>query len=268
MNVQVYVDGISRMWLDPQERGFHYGDGLFETMAVHKGSIPLWAYHWQRLLTGCERLKLPLPDQAVLEDKIARFIKDNEQAVLKLIVSRGNGERGYRIPATEAPTHALFLNPWPDYPDHYRQQGVRLKLCDTPLSMNPVLAGIKHLNRLEQIMARNEWQDDKFQEGVMLNTQGHVVEGTMSNLFWIKDEQLFTPDLSQCGVLGIMRQQILEKIQQLTLNVKVVTETVEPLLQADEVFITNSLIGVWPVQSIEDKIYEVGRITKQLQSLV
>lgn len=268
MSVQVYVNGVSRLCLDPNERGFHYGDGLFETMAIRQGAIPLWSYHWQRLAEGCQRLKLPVPDQTALEEKIDRFIKNHPRGVLKLIISRGKGERGYRISESQDPTQVLYLNPWPDYPLHYSEQGVHLKICATPLSMNPVLAGLKHLNRLEQILARNEWQDDIYQEGIMLNTAGHVVEGTMSNLFWVKDGQLYTPDLSECGVLGIMRQQILEKMNELERDIRIVAEPMTSLLQADEIFITNSLIGVWPVQAIEDNKYDVGQLTKQLQSLV
>ncbi|MDH5182085.1 MAG: aminodeoxychorismate lyase [Gammaproteobacteria bacterium] len=268
MTVQVYVNDISRHWLDPLERGFQYGDGLFETMAVRQGELPHWLYHWERLVAGCERLNIPVPDQAALEDKITRLIRQQAKAVVKLIVSRGNSTRGYRIPPKQNPTQVLYLSPWLDYPAHYAEQGIHLKVCRTPLGMNPALAGIKHLNRLEQILARNEWQDEKFQEGVMLNTSGHVIEGTMSNIFWVKAGQLYTPDLTECGVLGITRQRVLEKTKENGMDVRIVRQHIDSLYEADEVFMTNSLFGIWPVQSIEDRQYTAGPITQLLQNLV
>ncbi|MDH5776742.1 MAG: aminodeoxychorismate lyase [Gammaproteobacteria bacterium] len=268
MTIQIFTNGESRLCIDPMERGFHYGDGLFETMAIKQGEVPLWRYHWQRLSSSCERMGLPQPDQEKLEQRIASFCKGQDRAVLKLILSRGKGERGYRIPDNQQPGQAFYLSDWPDYDVSYSQKGIRVKICKTPLGMNPVLAGLKHLNRLEQIMARSEWQDDKFQEGIMLNAAGDVIEGTMTNLFWVKDEQIFTPDLSQCGVFGIMRQQILERIDELSMQIKIVSQPLDVLKNADEIFLTNSLIGVWPVQSIEDKTYAVGTITKKIQQLV
>lgn len=265
---QILINGDVASTLNPTERGFQYGDGLFETMAVQAGEVPLWRYHWQRLGQGCERLQLPLPDEQILLSELQKLTQGEERAVLKLIYSRGVAERGYQFPAKQAPTRVLYRSAWPDYPADHARAGVRLKICQTRLGLNPYLAGIKHLNRLEQVLARNEWQDDSFQEGVMLDTAERVIEGTMSNLFWVKAGQLFTPDLSDCGVLGIMRQRVLEEAEKSGLSIRLVSEPVDTLFAADEVFITNSLIGIWPVNAIEAQQFRIGPVTQQLQQLV
>ena len=247
------------------DRGLHYGDGLFETMAVRNGAIPLWHKHWQRFEKGCHRLKIALPDMTVLEKEIAMLAQDQEQAVIKLLFTRGQGERGYRLPEQSLPNRYLFLSSWPEYPIHYVDTGVRLRVCETPLGINPTLAGIKHLNRLEQVMARSEWQDPQIQEGIMLDQHGRVIEGTMSNIFWIRQGQIYTPDVSQCGVAGIMREMVLESAQTLNIPLHTGLWPLSAITQADEVFITNSLICLWPVRYINNEEYQIGSITKKLQ---
>jgi len=245
-------------WLD---RGLHYGDGLFETMAVRDGGIPLWNRHWQRLQQGCQRLQITSPDKALLETEIATLARGYGQAVMKLLLTRGQGERGYRIPAQAQPNRYLFLSSWPDPVN----TAVRLHVCETRLGLNPALAGIKHLNRLEQVLARSEWQDPQIQEGIMLDQNGCVIEGTMSNIFWARQQRLYTAELSQCGVAGIMRELVMEATQTLNISIQTGLWPLSEMMQADEIFITNSLICVWPVRYINNKEYIPGPITKKLQ---
>ena len=247
------------------DRGLHYGDGLFETMAVCKGRIALWERHWQRLLRGCQRLHITSPDKSVLESEIDSLIQGQERVVLKLILTRGQGERGYRIPPQVVPNRYLFLSAWPEYDVDPDDRQVRLHVCETRLGLNPALAGIKHLNRLEQVLARSEWQDPQIQEGIMLDQQGHVIEGTMSNLFWVKQQRLYTADLSQCGVTGIMRELVIEAAQSLKLPLQIGLWPLSELLSAEEIFITNSLICLWPVRYINNNEYTPGPVTNRLQ---
>jgi len=201
-----------------------------------------------------------------LQQESRILCQDVSQAVLKIIITRGPGGRGYRPDETSTATRIVGLLPWPDYPEQYSTEGVSLRFCETRLGVNPALAGIKHLNRLEQILASREWQDTEYAEGLMLDQQGNIVEGTRTNLFMIKDGKLTTPDLSQCGVAGIMRANILELACRLGLQNEITTINSEQLLQSDEVFVTNSLIGLWPVNRIEQNDYRIGPVTRQLLS--
>jgi len=250
------------------DRGLQYGDGLFETMRVQDGQLPLWPYHWRRLQKGCERLAIPLPEQALLENEMKALVSTEKQAVLKLILTRGKGERGYAAPVPSHPSRILMLSDRPGYSLDFWQSGVRVYSCETRLGLNPALAGIKHLNRLEQVLARNEWQGLAYQEGLLQDIEGHVIEGTTGNIFWLKNSQLYTPDLSRSGVEGVMREIVMKlaKANSISINIGLWPES--ELLDAEEIFISNSLIGLWPVSYIFNKTFPVGPVTQQLQSLL
>lgn len=250
------------------DRGLQYGDGLFETMSIRDGRVPLWPYHWRRLQNGCKRLAIPVPDKNLLEPEINALVSTEQQAVLKLIVTRGKSERGYATPVPCRPSRILIVSDSPGYPAEYSRDGIRVYPCQTRLGINPLLAGIKHLNRLEQVLARNEWRDQACQEGLLLDVNGHVIEATMSNIFWVKDGCLFTPDLSGSGVAGVMREIVMELADQKAISIKIGLWSVNELLDAEEIFITNSLIGVWPVSYILNKTFQAGPVTQQLQSML
>ena len=266
----VLINGEYAETVSVFDRGLQYGDGLFETMAVRNGKIHLWDAHWERLTLGCEKLSINLPNKEIFDNEIALLTKnkdDNQdQYIVKLIVTRGIGERGYRYAEKQNITRILACYPWPNYPDYFQSKGVAVRYCETILSKNSKLAGLKHLNRLEQVLARNEWDSDKFQEGLMLTDDGHVVDGTMSNVFAIKDNIIFTPELSLCGVTGVMRKTVIQIAKKLGLPVYEKKFTKSELEQADELFLTNSLFGIWPVSVIaKTRFTKVGYITKQLQ---
>lgn len=266
----VLINGEYAETVSVFDRGLHYGDGLFETMAVRNGKIHLWDAHWERLTLGCEKLSINLPNKEIFDNEIALLTKnkdDNQdQYIVKLIVTRGIGERGYRYAEKQNITRILASHPWPKYPDSFQSKGVAVRYCETILSKNSKLAGLKHLNRLEQVLARNEWDSDEFQEGLMLTDDGHVVDGTMSNVFAIKENMLFTPELSLCGVTGVMRKTVIQIAKKLGLPVYEKKFTKSELEQADELFLTNSLFGIWPVSVIaKTRFTKVGDITKQLQ---
>ena len=256
------------------DRGLHYGDGVFETLVAVNGKLVHWEEHMGRLQTGCERLKIPVQDQGLLYDEVQALLKQNDttdhvpsgniRRVVKIIITRGAGKRGYKPSKDPQVTRIVALLPFPDYPDSYYRDGVRITRCNTPVSCNPVLAGIKHLNRLEQIMAQDEWSDDTIFDGIMLNLDKYVIECTMSNIYWVSSEQLMTPDLSNCGVEGIIRAKILQLAEELQLTVKIDYFEMKDLLEADEVMISNSLLGICPVTSIDDEHKIVGPITRKL----
>jgi len=265
--IEILINGEVKDTISIQDRGLQYGDGLFETMAVHNGNIPLWEYHWQRLCLGCEKLSLSLPNKELIEKEIALLCNNNEpKFVIKLILTRGEGQRGYRYPKEQNITRILSKHTWPNYPENNYSEGVAVCYCETTLSVNKKLAEIKHLNRLEQVLARNEWESDEFQEGLMSTIQGNVVDGTMSNIFAVQSNMIFTPGLSLCGVAGVMRKTIINIAKNNGFAVYEKEFSKSELEMADELFLSNSLFGIWPVKTIgKTRFTKVGKVTKQLQ---
>jgi 4-amino-4-deoxychorismate lyase len=242
------------------DRGLQYGDGLFETIAMAHGEPLLWERHMARLEVGERRLGLPQENKARLHQEVLRVAGDRSPAVVKIILTRGAGGRGYRPPVYPQVTRILSLHPWPRYPAQWFTQGIRLRICSTHLSRNHRLAGIKHLNRLEQVLARQEWDDPNIPEGLMLDETQHVIEGTQSNLFVLKGRRLITPDLSGCGVAGVVRELVLEVAAGLKLTTQIRAITLDELQRADALFITNSLLGICPVAVLENRRFDVQAI--------
>lgn len=247
------INGLSTSQVDVADRALHYGDGLFETIFVDRGRPQFWAEHFSRLQLGCDRLGLHVPDCSNLETELKLLIGNADLAVLKLIVSAGVGGRGYRRDEKPAVTRILALYPYPNYNPEWFKLGVDVRVCKHRLAMQPAFAGIKHLNRLDQVIARQEWGEN-YQEGLMLDQAGTVVEATMSNLFILHGGVLKTPPIEGCGVAGIIRAKIMEQTAQ-----KVVEEilSLDDIHAADAVFLTNSIIGVWQVRSLEAKQWAV-----------
>lgn len=266
--MNILINGHAVDSISVADRGFQYGDGLFETMAVINGTCPFWERHMQRLQYACQRLQFPRPDIALLQTEACVLIQHKKRAVLKLILSRGEGGRGYHYPAAVQSSRIFMCHHWPDYPEENRQIGVRVRFCTTTLARQPALAGLKHLNRLEQILARNEWQDAEIIEGLMLDENKNVIEGTMSNVFMVQNKHLYTANLSNCGVAGIMRGYILELARNAGITSHIGDISKQQLGEADEIFLSNSLIGLWPVNRLEKQVFTVGETSRRLQMLI
>lgn len=257
------INGIAGHNIDVSDRGFQYGDGLFETVEINGGRLVFFDRHLRRLLDGCRRLRIPLENSDSLVDEATVLANGIDRGVLKIIVTRGKGGRGYRLPDVVTPTRVVSVHPYPDYPENYASHGIVARFCSARLGLNPSLAGIKHLNRLEQVLARAEWTDAGVQEGLMLDTDDHVIEGTMSNLFYVVDECLYTSYIHNSGVAGIMREIILELAASKGLQVSERFFGADTLLNADEVFVCNSVIGLWPVVKIDNQRFTIGPVTRQ-----
>jgi 4-amino-4-deoxychorismate lyase len=250
------LNGKSIDSINLRDRGLHYGDGLFETLAVIDQQPLCWDRHLARLLSGCERLKINFDDVAVLEAEANTLCKNQDRAVLKITITAGIGGRGYQrmetgIGSEPKPTRLVAIHPWPEYADELFTQGINVHLCSTRLGHNPVLAGIKHLNRLEQVLARSEWNRTDITEGLMLDINDNVIEGTMSNLFVVfPDKKLITPDLSLCGIDGIVRQYILDHCKELANESEVCQLSLDDLYAASEIFFCSSVAGILPVRQL------------------
>ncbi len=263
MAVTVLVNGEPTFHVNISDRGFQYGDGVFTTLSVRQG-VPLFlGLHLQRLERDCERLFLPFPERETLIREALVLCAARPNGVLKIQLTRGSGGRGYRCPEPAQGTRALSIHPPPDYPASLDREGVEARVCRTRLGINPELAGIKHMNRLEQILARFEWPLGEIREGLMLDTEGHVTEGTMSNLFLAKHGVVHTPKLDLCGVAGVARGLVMAAAGELGLAVEERRITLDEVYSADEMFLTNSVIGLWPIRQLERRNYPVGPITRE-----
>ncbi|WP_268797232.1 aminodeoxychorismate lyase [Pseudomonas huanghezhanensis] len=261
-----WVDGRPTEVLGVKDRGLAYGDGLFETVLVKSGQPTLLDRHLQRLASGGSRLAINL-DLKLLRDECNAFAAQMGEGVLKLIVTRGDGQRGYAPAPDATPRRILQSSALPVYPAAHAEQGIRLFPCQTRLAEQPLLAGLKHLNRLEQVIARGEWRDALHAEGLMRDTSGRIVEGVHSNLFLVAQDVLFTADLSRCGVAGVMRAELLDQARSTGITVQIADLQMTHLAQADEVFVCNSVYGIWPVTGFERQHWSVGPLTRKLQNL-
>ena len=249
------------------DRGLAYGDGVFETVAVAGGSALLWPRHRARLLNGCRRLGIVFDDVEALEREVPLMAAQNAAGIVKVIVTAGRGGRGYRRPQEQEPTRIVIALPPPDYPDEYAVRGVAARFCRKRLAHDPELAGVKHLNRLAQVIARMEWRDE-FQEGIMLDYRDQVVEGTMSNVFAVTGDALQTPPLDRCGVRGVMRDWIIEACRERGIAVSQTRLGREDLARADGIFFCNAVIRAWPVRTLEGLgDYDVEAVHRMLGRL-
>lgn len=262
-----WVDGQPADAVPLKDRGLAYGDGLFETLAVKAGQPVLLDRHLQRLDEGGRRLAL-VADQALIRDELLAYAAALGDGVLKLILTRGDSLRGYGINAGAPVRRILQGSPPATYPPAHGSSGVRLFPCATRLSEQPLLAGLKHLNRLEQVLARAEWQDADHAEGLMLDMSGRVIEGVFSNLFLVDNGQLLTADLSRCGVAGVMRAELLARAEALGVVTTVTDISLAQLQRADEVFVCNSVYGIWPVLGCGPMSWSAGPLTRKLQGIV
>lgn len=261
----ITINGIACRHLSVMDRGLHYGDGLFETIACVDEKLQFWDEHIERMHHGAGKLGIATTAIDYFNDDVLALLQAHRisNCTIKLMLTRGVSERGYRSPSPQKVSRIVLLSALPKYPDEYFTQGINCCFCRHPLSQNSALAGIKHLNRLDNVLARNEWQNE-YQEGFMLDDAGHVIEGTMSNVFAVKNRELFTPALSHSGVDGIIRQQILAIAPALNIETHIVDINKQQLQEMDEIFACNSLIGIWPVTALAESRYKVGPLTRKI----
>jgi 4-amino-4-deoxychorismate lyase len=243
------------------DRGLSYGDGLFETIRVEQGRAPLWARHMQRLASGCERLRIPVPDTALLWQEAQQVLDKTTPCVLRITMTRGVGQRGYALPEPASPTRIVAAFPMPAVSRALYTHGMRLHRCRTTLADQPLLAGIKHLNRLEQVLARAEWSDPGIGEGLVCDSHGNAISATSANLFAVIDGVPVTPAVDRCGVAGVARAAMLEAFP----NCEVRDVSLDEALRASELFLSSSVRGILPVQAVGDTVYAPGPVARAMQ---
>lgn len=242
------VNGSLGNTINAEDRGLAYGDGVFRTLRMQAGRPVCWERQYAKLQHDCNAIKIPCPPARVLSSELQQLGKTQAEGVAKIVITRGVSARGYSPSAQAEPTRILSITPASTYPAAYAKQGVRLHVCKLRLGHQPLLAGIKHLNRLENVLAASEWQDPEVSEGLLSDLSGHIISGTRSNLFMLRGGILHTPDLSHCGIAGVQRDRVLDWADQHGVTCKVIDVRMEELEQADEIFLVNSVFGLWPVR--------------------
>ena len=260
-----WVNGRPDAALSPLERGLHYGDGLFETIACLEGRPRFLNLHLERLARGCARLGIQFPAPEELRHEILALAAGPGRAIVKLLLTRGPAlARGYATTGSEQPTRLTLRYRWEEDP-RLARDGVRVRLAALRLGENPALAGLKHLNRLEQVLARREWSDGAIAEALMFSSSGRLIAGVMSNVFLVDGARLRTPLLDRCGVAGVMRQVVLREAARAGIAAEEAPLAAEDLARTRELFLTSAVIGLRPVRSLDGRRCEIGAVTRELQ---
>jgi 4-amino-4-deoxychorismate lyase len=267
-----FLDGRPCDTIPADDRAVQYGDGLFETVAIRDGEPRLWDLHVERLRTGAARLGLEAPAESTLRSGLAAALEQarpgGARCLAKIVLTAGTGPRGYaRLPGAQTTLLTGISDAAVPAASCYRD-GVELRICHTRLAMQPQLAGMKTLNRLEQVLARNEWSDDAVFDGLTLDTAGRVICGTMSNLFLIAGQALVTPALTRCGVAGVMRRHVLTLLDSAGIGCSVRDVGVDELWSSDGVFISNSQFGILPVRRCGEHTWPVQEFFRRLAAMV
>jgi len=263
-----WINGLAADSVAIADRGLQYGDGLFETLTCIDGRVRWLALHLERLSRGCERLGLPSPDLPALATEIAARAPPQGRCILKLILTRGIArQRGYRPGGEQGPTCILTRYDWPASSAR-SDSGFRVAISSVTLGVNPLLAGIKHLNRLEQVLAQAAIGASPLEEVLMLSSEGQVIGGSMSNVFLAGESGLFTPELTRCGVEGIMRRLVCSAAAQLGLPLAVRAVRAAELAGVREAFLTNVRWGIQPISVLEGRALSERRHADRLRGWV
>ena len=244
----ILINGTEAAAIDPRDRGFAYGDGVFRTLALRAGRPQLWARQFAKLANDAAALKIACPDAQVLAADLAAIAARHANGVIRITLTRGIAPRGYASQSGGAVTRVVTWS----QASETAHKTVRARWCALRLAIQPALAGIKHLNRLENVLARAEWQDATIAEGLLLDANGHVIGGTMSTLFLLRDGVLTTPALDGSGIAGVTRDLIFEYAQTDGIVVRIEPVLPAELRLADALFLVNSLIGVWQITALDD----------------
>jgi 4-amino-4-deoxychorismate lyase len=244
------VNGAPGSTINAEDRGLSYGDGVFCTLRMQAGHPVCWERQFAKLQRDCAALKIACPSALVLSSELQQLGKTQPDGIAKIIITRGVSGRGYTpLPQAET-TRIINVTSATKYPIEYGKQGVRVHVCKIRLGHQMLLAGIKHLNRLENVLATSEWQDQDMPEGLLSDISGFVISGTRSNLFMLRGNILYTPNLARCGVAGVQRDRVMGWAKQHGVTCKVADFRMEELVLADEIFLVNSVFGLWPVREL------------------
>lgn len=261
------INGLEQNTLAVNDRATQFGDGCFTTARVVNGRVQLLPAHIARLQSACQRLAIPFELWSTLSDEMMMLAQHLQNGVLKIILSRGAGGRGYSGSACQTPTRILSTSATPAHYARWKAEGITLALSPVTLGRNPYLAGLKHLNRLEQVLIRSHLEQTTADEALVLDSDGWLTECCAANLFWRCGQDVFTPRLGQAGVDGIMRQFIIAQLARSAFHVVEVNAPLTAIAEADEVLICNALMPLVPVQRYAEQQWSARELYQFLAPL-
>ncbi len=266
---RVLLNGSPAQQVSVFDRALHFGDGLFETIACRSGRPRFLSLHLERLLLGCQRLGIEPGNLDEVRAEVRSLAREVENAIVKVILTRGTAlARGYGVTGREKAMRITFRYAWPPETATESQDGVRVRTAKLRLGENPALAGLKHCNRLEQILARREWTDPGIAESLLFSSSGRLVSGTMSNVFIVEGSRLRTPRLDLCGVAGVMRRVVLREAERAGIAVQEDVLGAEDVHKAGELCLTNARMGLWPLRELDGRALHPGGTTRWLQQIL
>ena len=248
------INGREQGTLVASDRATQFGDGCFTTARIVDGNVCFLSAHLQRLDDACKKLLIPFDKWSELQDEMQMLAVGHTRGVLKVIISRGSGGRGYSGANCHSPMRILSTSAFPTHYACWQNDGIVLAVSPVRLGRNPMLAGIKHLNRLEQVLIRSHLEQTDADEALVLDSEGWVTECCAANVFWRKDDVVYTPRLDQAGVNGIMRQFCMRMLAQSPFKIVDVYAREEDVMQADEMVVCNALMPVVPVRACGDRM--------------
>jgi len=251
------INGKQTNQLSVKNRGFSYGDGLFTTGKISHGNIEMLPLHINRLSEGCIKLKIEQPNMIELSEELKEVSRSYSKAVIKVVITAGEGGRGYSRVGTSSPSVIISVSAFPEHYDQWQQEGINLGVSSLQLGINPMLSGLKHLNRLEQVLIRQDLDNRIEDDVVVTNVNGHIIETSCANLFWLIDGQLYTPNINHSGVAGLVRDNVLANMPNVTLGDFVLTD----VEQAQAMFICNSVMGIVPVKTFNGKLLSLEKLS-------
>ena len=262
MELACLVNGEISAWVPASDRGLAYGDGVFETLVVEAGRPRFWQAHMDRLAKGCEVLGMAVPEQRVLLREVQTVAAGAPRCVVKIVVTRGSGGRGYAVPESSNPLRVVAAYEYPTAVEQAQRAGVQARVCSLRLALQPALGGIKHLNRIEQVLASAEMAAYPGLEGILLNQEEFLVSAISANLFLVCGQALLTPRMDRSGVRGVVRNLVLRDFKA---RAELRRITLDMLDEADEVFMCNSVRGVIPITAIDARQWRIGPVTREMQ---
>ena len=262
------INGVAANQLPVNDRAIALGDGFFTTLQLRRGFPLLWDLHAERLLMTARSLYFKAPDLSRIHDELCELarLQGAQRVTGKVVITRGSGSRGYSIAGCDHPVRIVSLHDYPVAYEGWQHEGIHLAVCHGRLGHTPLLAGLKTLNRLEQVLLKAELEQRGAAEGVVLDEQGFVIEAVTANLFWRRDSVVYTPELRLAGVRGVMRSWVMQALARAGIECREVQASLADLLHADECFITNALMEIVPVRGIEDVRYNDYSLARQLQA--
>ncbi len=250
------VNGIEIDKISTLDRGLAYGDGVFTTAKIVNGHVQMLDKHIERLSLSCERLRIAHIDYVHLKKELADIAARYDIAVLKVIITAGEGGRGYSRAGTSTPNIIIKTSAYPQKYDDWQERGISIADASIKLGINPFFAGIKHLNRLEQVLIRDELDQTSFDDLLVYNFNDELIETTCANVFWIQDSQLFTPEIINSGVAGLLRAEIITCFPE----THIVSGISNNIINADSIFITNSIMEIVPIKYYQGKQFDINNV--------